>query len=94
MAQSTAQKARDTATKAKADAAKAKESLTERVKTQVEDGLETTQHAVQRAADQAGAELRKATQTSSTFVRENPGLAMAGALGMGVLIGLALRSRD
>lgn len=50
---------------------------------------------------QHGAELREQFRTTSQqltteggrFVRENPGLALAGAMGMGVLIGLSVRGR-
>ena len=34
------------------------------------------------------------TESGSRFVRENPGLAVAGAIGVGVLIGLMVRNRD
>ena len=46
------------------------------------------------AVDQAGEEIRKLAETGTQFVRENPGAAVAGAVGVGILVGLALRGRD
>ncbi len=60
----------------------------------LEHGLETAQETVGQATKQATEELRKLTETGSKFVRENPGAAVAGAVGVGILLGLALRGRD
>lgn len=38
-------------------------------------------------------QVSRATEEGTRFVRENPGLALAGAVGIGVLIGLSMRSR-
>ncbi|WP_371225281.1 hypothetical protein [Roseovarius sp. 2305UL8-3] len=70
-----------------------KDAIAERVKAQVEEGVAQTQDALEQVASQTADELRKVSDQSSKFVRENPGIAVAGAVGIGVLIGLALRGR-
>ena len=63
----------------------------------VETARETTAQAVDQAkiaSEQVTEEIGKLTESGSRFVRENPGLAVAGAIGVGVLIGLMVRNRD
>ncbi len=64
-------------------------------------GVETVQDAAteaslqaQIAAERANDEIRKLADTGTKFVRENPGAAVVGAVGLGILLGLALRGRD
>lgn len=64
------------------------------MKTKVEDGIAQTQDALENAVAQTSDELRKIGDKSTGFVRENPGMAVAGAVTVGVLIGLALRGRS
>ncbi|SNT23260.1 DUF883 family protein [Tropicimonas sediminicola] len=45
-------------------------------------------------AQQLGETAQQATEEGARFVRENPGLALAGALGVGLLIGLSVRGRS
>ncbi|UWR99352.1 hypothetical protein [Phaeobacter inhibens] len=52
------------------------------VREMARDGAKTTSQAVSDLASQ-----------SEDFVRKNPALAVAGALGVGVLIGMAVRNR-
>lgn len=67
----------------------------------MEKGVEAAQDTFEQAAfqaelatEQAGEELRKVTDSGTKFVRENPGTAIVGAVGLGILVGLALRGRD
>lgn len=76
-------------------------AIKERAAKTVEKGVEAAQETFEQAAfqaelatEQAGEELRKVAATSTKFVRENPGTAIVGAVGIGVLLGLALRGRD
>lgn len=71
-----------------------KDAVAERAKAQLEESLAQTQQALDKVAAQTSDELRKLGDTSSKFVRENPAIAVAGALGVGVLIGFALRGRS
>jgi len=76
-------------------------AVQERATQTVENGVEAAQDGMTEAADQAkqiteqaNAEIRKLTEKGTEFVRQNPGAAVAGAVGAGLLLGLALRSRD
>lgn len=69
-------------------------AMKERASKAIEDGIETAQETAQQVTQQASDEIRKLTETGTKFVRENPGAAIAGAVGVGVLVGLALRNRD
>ncbi|MDA9865499.1 hypothetical protein N9C96_02360 [bacterium] len=69
------------------------EALAQDAKAKVEDGLESVQETLDRAGVQARQEIRKVSDQTTSFVRENPGVAVAGAVGIGVLIGLAMRQR-
>lgn len=69
------------------------ESAVKAVAAQVEDAAEQLRDTASAAIEQGSAELKRAADGSAKFVRENPGLAVAGALGLGVLIGLSLRNR-
>ncbi|MEY1556372.1 hypothetical protein AB3Y40_12135 [Yoonia sp. R2331] len=60
----------------------------------VEKGVAAAHDTATQVAEHASDELRKVTDASTKFVRENPGTAIAGAVGIGVLLGLALRGRD
>lgn len=61
----------------------------DRAREQAQVGRDTVQQATQKISETAAT----ATEQGTAFVRENPGLALAGALGVGVLIGLAMRER-
>ncbi|WP_342069836.1 hypothetical protein [Yoonia algicola] len=90
---------------AKKDLAKTADSKVSAIKDRATDTLEkgakaaqdTVDHATERAkvaTDEAQKEIRKLTDTGADFVRENPGTAIVGAVGVGILLGLALRGRD
>lgn len=68
-------------------------ALKDRAMEKIEHGMETTQETFEQLTEQASEELRKLTETGTKFVRENPGTAVAGAVGLGILVGLALRGR-
>ncbi|SFB11168.1 hypothetical protein SAMN05421688_2947 [Poseidonocella pacifica] len=63
----------------------------------VADKANVLGHEVQDAAvaqfERAKEATSVAVDTGSEFVRKNPGLAIAGAVGFGLLLGLALRDR-
>ncbi|MDA8585059.1 hypothetical protein N9L47_02205 [Rhodobacteraceae bacterium] len=69
------------------------EALAQDAKVKVEESLESVQETLDRASLQARQEIRKVSEQTTSFVRENPGVAVAGAVGIGVLIGLAMRQR-
>lgn len=68
--------------------------MAERSKAQMDANLQD----LQRMTDDLGAEVSRAVTTAAEegtrFVREHPGAALAGAVGLGVLVGLALRPRS
>ncbi|WP_420862970.1 hypothetical protein [Algirhabdus cladophorae] len=76
-------------------------SVKDRAAKTLEKGVQAAQDTFEQAAfqaelatEQAGTELRKITDASAKFVRNNPGTAVAGAVGVGILVGLALRGRS
>jgi ElaB/YqjD/DUF883 family membrane-anchored ribosome-binding protein len=74
-------------------AAEKAESIRQAAAEQVQDTVDQVRESAAVAMEQGSAELQRAVDGSSKFVRENPGLAVAGALGLGVLIGLSMRNR-
>lgn len=74
-------------------AKKSAEAFAETAKATVQDGIEHAQNTMDRVSTQAQDEFRKVSDQTTSFVRENPGVAIAGAVGVGVLIGLAIRPR-
>lgn len=48
--------------------------------------------SARQTRDQVADTTRTASAEGARFVRENPGLALAGALGLGLLIGLSVRT--
>lgn len=68
-------------------------SRRERVRDEIGHRAERAQHATQAAGQQVAEAAQSATEQGTKFVRDNPGLALAGALGVGVLIGMAMRER-
>lgn len=84
----------DTHDRTKADKQKSSaEAMAESAKASVQDGLDQAHETLDRVSSQAQRELRKVTDQTTEFVRENPGVAIAGAVGVGILVGLALRQR-
>ena len=69
------------------------ESVIDRPTEFMHEKLATVQETAKEISDQAQKQFQTATEEASSFVRKNPGLAMAGALGVGVLLGVALRNR-
>lgn len=59
----------------------------------VQDAVEQVRASAGDVVNQGSAELKRASEGSVKFIKENPGLAVAGALGLGVLLGLSLRNR-
>ena len=74
-----------------ADAAREQaETLRETVGEAAKEGRE----ALQSAAHGIEAKAKKAQDSALETVRRNPGLAVAGAVGFGVLLGMALSRRS
>lgn len=84
------------AAKAKEAALKAGEATRETyedVRGKARDAAHEAQEAGRRAMSQGHEKFFDARVEAEDMVRRNPGLAIAGALGVGVLLGLALKSR-
>ena len=64
-------------------------SARERLEGHLSDAHERATEVAEDLSRTAKASVDEGTR----FVRENPGIALAGALGLGVLIGLSLRGR-
>lgn len=82
-------------------AGKSAAAIKDRAAETLEKGVEAAQDAAAQAAEQAqlatmqaSDEMRKVAETGTQFVRKNPGAAIAGAVGLGILVGLVLRGRD
>jgi ElaB/YqjD/DUF883 family membrane-anchored ribosome-binding protein len=74
-----------------ADAAREQvETLRDTVGRVAQDGSE----ALASTAKEVGAQAKGAQDAATDAVRRNPGLAIAGAVGVGVLLGLALSRRS
>ncbi|MEL6518311.1 MAG: hypothetical protein AAFQ39_11375 [Pseudomonadota bacterium] len=76
------------------DEATTDDSMGATIKRHAEEQLDTIKEATAVAQERTADTVSKTMDESARFVRENPGVALAGALGVGVLIGLALRGRD
>jgi ElaB/YqjD/DUF883 family membrane-anchored ribosome-binding protein len=70
------------------------DEVAKEAKSALEDGVTATRDTLKKARDEAQKQPTHTSEKGAAFVRENPGLAMVGALGAGVLLGLALRKAD
>ncbi|KIC30601.1 hypothetical protein [Leisingera sp. ANG-M6] len=68
-------------------------NLTGRVKEQAAETVQQAQEQIGAGLQYSSGELQRVASQGRAFVKENPGLAIAGALGAGVLLGLAMHSR-
>lgn len=59
----------------------------------MKETLSEVQRNLGDVSEKVEAEIKEAGEQASNFVRENPGLAIAGALGIGILAGIALNRR-
>ncbi|WP_424966794.1 hypothetical protein [Dinoroseobacter sp. S375] len=78
----------------RAEAAEQISEMTERTKAQVDAGLQDLQRMSDELSTEVSRAVTSATEEGTRFVREHPGAALAGAVGLGVLVGLALRPRS
>lgn len=62
----------------------------EQLETRAAQAREVADKTRQQVTDTA----QRATDQGAQFVRDNPALALAGAVGFGILLGLAVKSRD
>lgn len=69
------------------------DQLAGRVKESLDEGMARARETFDTLSEDTGAEMRRLTGAARSFVRDNPGTALVGAVGVGVLLGLALRSR-
>lgn len=69
------------------------DALAARAKTVIDDNIASARDAVETFAGEAKNEVRKISDQTTQFVKDNPGIALAGALGLGIIVGLAMRSR-
>lgn len=69
------------------------ESTRERIGNQVNEMRDDLSRRAQETHQSVDRAVRTASDEGARFVRENPGVALAGALGLGVIIGLAMRGR-
>ncbi|SNS52506.1 DUF883 family protein [Antarctobacter heliothermus] len=75
-----------------ADAAEAGANYARAAREAASERLEEAQEHIDRAFAEGRHEFERAAARSGQVVRDNPLLAIAGAVGVGVLVGLALRS--
>lgn len=68
-------------------------NLAEQVKEQASQTLQQAQDQIDAGLQFSSGEMQRIANEGQAFVKKNPGLAVAGALGAGVLLGLAMRSR-
>ena len=64
-----------------------------KLREEVSHRVSEAQEAAEAARREIGEAAKRTSDEGTRFVRENPGLALAGALGVGILIGLAVRGR-
>ncbi|MBW4983584.1 DUF883 family protein [Mameliella sp. CS4] len=55
--------------------------------------LDEAQASIDRAIEGGREEIERAARQSTQMVRDNPVLAVAGAVGVGLLLGLAMRKK-
>lgn len=60
---------------------------------QVETHMRDAREAVDDTAKQVSEAVDRHTKDGVRFVRENPGMAIAGAVGAGIVLGLLLRGK-
>jgi ElaB/YqjD/DUF883 family membrane-anchored ribosome-binding protein len=69
-----------------ADVGAAQENLRERAR-EVQERIEEGYHELEGRYDDARMQLRQANDTAVEFIRENPVLCIAGAIGVGYVVG-------
>lgn len=69
------------------------DSLADRAKEQAAQAVQTAQEHLDAGIKYSSGELQRLADQSQDFVKKNPGIAIAGALGAGILLGLAMRRR-
>ncbi|MEW2913631.1 hypothetical protein [Leisingera sp. JC11] len=67
--------------------------LADRAKEQAAQTVQKAQENLEAGIDYSKGEIERLASQSQDFIKKNPGLAVAGALGAGILLGLALRKR-
>ncbi|MEL7127772.1 MAG: hypothetical protein AAGK30_16145 [Pseudomonadota bacterium] len=60
----------------------------------LDDSLDAVREATDAVQKHVTETYDSALSQSADFVRKNPGVALAGAVGVGLLVGLALSRRD
>lgn len=85
---------KSTTQKSKSNGADFAAQMTERATEAVKDNAEHVQAAASEAAKRATKEAETLVKSGASFVQKNPGVALAGAVGIGVILGLALNRRS
>lgn len=85
---------KSTTEKSKTNGADLAVQMTERATEAVKENVDHVQAAAADVAKRASKEAETLVKSGSKFVKENPGMALAGAAGLGVLLGLALNRRS
>ena len=67
--------------------------VADKAKEKASDTVAVAQEKIDYAIERGSDEFERLSRNSREFVRENPGIAVAGAVGVGILLGLALRHR-
>lgn len=67
--------------------------MADKVRASAAQGLDDAQQRASAAAKELEKSVRDSADTGARFIRDNPGIALAGAVGLGVLIGLGLGNR-
>lgn len=70
------------------------QTLADSAREQLETRRAQMGEAAAQARQQVTGAAQRGTDQGAQFVRDNPALALAGAAGVGLLLGLALRPRD
>ncbi|MDC0737854.1 hypothetical protein N6L24_06165 [Cognatishimia sp. SS12] len=80
--------------KTKAEATKEQAvQMAERAKDHASETVKQAQEQLDAGLKYGASELERLSKDGQEFVRKNPGVAIAGAVGVGLLMGLAMRRR-
>ena len=85
---------KSTAQKAASNGVDAAAQMAGRASDALKDNAEHVQAAASDAAKRATKEAETLVKSGASFVQKNPGVALAGAVGVGVILGLALNRRS
>ena len=76
-----------------ADTEAQQEGMTEKLRAGASEQFNQAKQRVADASDEIDRAVRSSVDQGTQFVRENPGIALAGAFGLGIVIGLSVSNR-